>query len=388
MKFQREFLYVISDIFRQFLVLGLISFGGPAAHVGYFHRRFVEELQWLDEAEFARLLALTQFLPGPASSQLGFAIGRVRGGVAGAFTAFVAFTLPSFVLMALLGIYATSLPDWLQGGAITGLKWLAVVVVADAVWNMGQRFCAGGLTRTIAALVALLLVLWPALAGQMLALLVAAAIGWCWLRPQQNVVLTGKPVWRRWPLAVFALLAVVALLPAGRVLGLWNDFFAAGSLVFGGGHVVLPLLQELVGPQMSPDQFLTGYAAAQAVPGPMFSLASYLGAVLLPASPWLGALIATLAIFLPGFLLVLGLMEGWQWLSSRPALAGAVAGINAAVVGLLLAALYQPVFISAVHDVWDLLIVVAGFAVLRSKTVPLWGMVLGMATLGVLAGLL
>ncbi|MBL4569600.1 MAG: chromate efflux transporter [Alcanivorax sp.] len=378
----------MSDIFRQFLVLGLISFGGPAAHVGYFHRRFVEELQWLDEAEFARLLALTQFLPGPASSQLGFAIGRVRGGVAGAFTAFVAFTLPSFVLMALLGIYATSLPDWLQGGAITGLKWLAVVVVADAVWNMGQRFCAGGLTRTIAALVALLLVLWPALAGQMLALLVAAAIGWCWLRPQQNVVLTGKPVWRRWPLAVFALLAVVALLPAGRVLGLWNDFFAAGSLVFGGGHVVLPLLQELVGPQMSPDQFLTGYAAAQAVPGPMFSLASYLGAVLLPASPWLGALIATLAIFLPGFLLVLGLMEGWQWLSSRPALAGAVAGINAAVVGLLLAALYQPVFISAVHDVWDLLIVVAGFAVLRSKTVPLWGMVLGMATLGVLAGLL
>jgi len=356
--------------------------------VGYFHRRFVEELQWLDEAEFARLLALTQFLPGPASSQLGFAIGRLRGGVLGAFAAFVAFTLPSFLLMALLGIYATSLPDWLQGGAITGLKWLAVIVVADAVWNMGQRFCAGGLTRTIAALVALLLVLWPALAGQMLALLVAAAIGWCWLRPDQSAPLTGKPVWRRWPLALFVLFAIVALLPAGRVLGLWNDFFAAGSLVFGGGHVVLPLLQELVGPQMSPDQFLTGYAAAQAVPGPMFSLASYLGAVLLPASPWWGALIATLAIFLPGFLLVLGLMEGWQWLSSRPALAGAVAGINAAVVGLLLAALYQPVFVSAVHDLWDLLIVVAGFVVLRSKTVPLWGMVLGMVALGVITGVL
>ena len=140
------------DIFRQFLLLGLISFGGPAAHVGYFHRRFVEELQWLDEAEFARLLALTQFLPGPASSQLGFAIGRVRGGIFGAFAAFVAFTLPSFLLMALLGIYAASLPDWLQGGAITGLKWLAVIVVADAVWNMGQRFCAKGLTRSIAAL--------------------------------------------------------------------------------------------------------------------------------------------------------------------------------------------------------------------------------------------
>ncbi|MCG8392920.1 MAG: chromate efflux transporter [Pseudomonadales bacterium] len=376
----------MSEIFRQFLVLGLISFGGPAAHVGYFHRRFVEELQWLDEAEFARLLALTQFLPGPASSQLGFAIGRVRGGVVGALAAFVAFTLPSFLLMALLGIYAASLPDWLQGGAITGLKWLAVMVVADAVWNMGKRFCAGAATRGIAALVAVSLMLWPALLGQMLGLLVAAAIGWHWLRPGETSTVNGKPVWRWLPLLAFAALAVIALLPVGQVLGLWNDFFAAGSLVFGGGHVVLPLLQELVGGQMSPDQFLTGYAAAQAVPGPMFSLASYLGAVLLPSSPWLGALIATLAIFLPGFLLVLGLMEGWQWLSSRPALAGAVAGINAAVVGLLLAALYQPVFMSAVHGIWDLLVVLAGFVLLRRGKVPLWAMVLGMAGLGVIAG--
>ena len=236
--------------------------------------------------------------------------------------------------------------------------------------------------------VALLLVLWPALWGQVAALLLAAAVGWHWLRPANVEPLQGKPGWRWLPLGLLVLLALVAVLPAGRLLGLWNDFFTAGALVFGGGHVVLPLLQELVGAQMSPDSFLTGYAAAQAVPGPMFSLAAYLGAVLLPASPWWGALLATLAIFLPGFLLVLGMMEGWQWLSSRPALAGAVAGINAAVVGLLLAALYQPVFVSAVHDGWDLLIVVAGFVVLRSKTVPLWGMVLGMAALGVLAGLL
>ncbi|MGB2248648.1 MAG: chromate transporter, partial [Alcanivorax sediminis] len=159
-------------------------------------------------------------------------------------------------------------------------------------------------------------------------------------------------------------------------------------LVFGGGHVVLPLLQELVGSQLEPDQFLTGYAAAQAVPGPMFSLAAYLGAALLPASPWLGALTATLAIFLPGFLLVLGVMEGWQWLSSRPALAGAVAGINAAVVGLLLAALYQPVFVSAVHGFWDWVVVFGGFWLLRSGKLPLWGMVLGMAGLGVVAGVL
>jgi chromate transporter len=381
----------MKDIFRQFLVLGLVSFGGPAAHVGYFHRRFVEELQWLDEAEFARLMALTQFLPGPASSQLGFAIGRVRGGVAGAFTAFVGFTLPSFLVMALLAIYASSLPEWLQGGAITGLKWLAVIVVADAVWNMGKRFCTSPLTRGLAVAVALLLLVWSSLPGQILALLVAAAVGWQALRPAQPEAADSDqsaPVWRPKPLLLFALLALVPLLFGGGLWVLWKDFYAAGSLVFGGGHVVLPLLQELVGGKLSPDQFLTGYAAAQAVPGPMFSLAAYLGAVLLPSSPWLGALTATMAIFLPGFLLVLGVMEGWQWLSSRPALAGAVAGINAAVVGLLLAALYQPVFVSAVHGFGDLLVVVAGFALLRSGKVPLWGMVLGMAGLGVVAGAL
>ena len=381
----------MKEIFRQFLVLGLVSFGGPAAHVGYFHRRFVDELQWLTEAEFARLLALTQFLPGPASSQLGFAIGRVRGGVPGAFAAFVAFTLPSFLIMALLAVYASSLPDWLEGGAITGLKWLAVMVVADAVWNMGKRFCSTPLTRGIAVTVAVALSLWPTLFGQMLALLAAATAGWRKLRPEDGAAVPegmAMPVWRQKPLLLFVFLAVVPMLFAGGLWALWKDFFAAGALVFGGGHVVLPLLQELVGSQLTPDQFLTGYAAAQAVPGPMFSLAAYLGATLLPASPWLGALTATLAIFLPGFLLVLGMIEAWQWLASRPALAGAVAGINAAVVGLLLAALYQPVFLSAVHGLLDWLVVLAGFMLLRSGKVPLWGMVLGSAGLGVVAGLL
>ncbi|EUC69809.1 chorismate-binding protein [Alcanivorax sp. 97CO-5] len=375
----------MTDIFRQFLLLGLISFGGPAAHVGYFHQRFVVQLQWLNDEDFARLLALTQFLPGPASSQLGFAIGRLRGGVAGAFVAFIGFTLPSFLLMGLLALYANALPLWLQGGVISGLKWLAVVVVADAVWNMGRRFCTHKLTRCLAMVVALLLIGWPTLYGQVIALLLAAIVGWRWLRPVLAGPAVGKPVLRRRPLVLFGLLAVAALLTDGPLLALWNDFFTAGALVFGGGHVVLPLLQELVGSRLSPDAFLTGYAAAQAVPGPMFSLASYLGAVLLPASPWWGALIATLAIFLPGFLLVLGLMDAWQWLSSRPALAGAVAGINAAVVGLLLAALYQPVFVSAVHDVWDLLAVLTGLLLLYSGKVPLWGMVLCMTMLGVLA---
>ena len=213
----------MTDIFRQFLLLGLISFGGPAAHVGYFHQRFVVQLQWLSEADFARLLALTQFLPGPASSQLGFAIGRVRGGVAGAFVAFVGFTLPSFLLMALLAMYAAALPEWLQGGVVTGLKWLAVVVVADAVWNMGARFCTAPLTRGLALGVALLLVLWPALWGQVAALLLAAAVGWHWLRPANVEPLQGKPVWRWLPLGLLVLLALVAVLPAGRLLGLWNE---------------------------------------------------------------------------------------------------------------------------------------------------------------------
>ena len=381
----------MKDIFRQFLLLGLISFGGPAAHVGYFHRRFVDELQWLDEADFARLMALTQFLPGPASSQLGFAIGRVRGGLPGAVAAFVAFTFPSFLLMTLLAMYASALPDWLQGGAINGLKWLAVIVVADAVWNMGKRFCTTPLTRGLALGVALLLLLWPTLYGQVLVLLVAAVIGWRCLRPggkPRGAETVLSPQWRKKPLVLFALLGGLPLCLAGGWWALWGDFYTAGSLVFGGGHVVLPLLKELVGSQLRADQFLTGYAAAQAVPGPMFSLAAYLGAVLVPASPWLGALTATLAIFLPGFLLLLGVMESWQWLSFRPALAGAVAGINAAVVGLLLAALYQPVWVSAVHGVLDLVLVAVGFWLLRSGKVPVWGLVPSMASLGVVVPLL
>ena len=372
-------------VFWEFLWLGCISFGGPAAHVGYFHRRFVVRLGWLDEAAFARLLALTQFLPGPASSQLGFAIGRHRSGLAGGVAAFLGFTLPSFLIMVMVALYATRLPEAWLNGLVTGLKWLAVVVVADAVLNLGGKFCRDRFTRGVALATAVVLWLFPGVGVQLLALLVAALIGRHWLKPSAAPEDAGAGESRvAWlPFGLFAAVWLLLWLIGGGTLGgLARDFYSAGALVFGGGHVVLPLLEGFVGDAMSQDQFLTGYATAQAVPGPMFSLAAYLGAQLAPASPWLGAGVATLAIFLPGFLLVLALSDAWRALAARPAMAGAVAGINAAVVGLLLAALYQPVFLSAVAGPRDLALVVLGFLALRSGRVPLLALVVAMAALG------
>ena len=374
-------------VFWEFLWLGCISFGGPAAHVGYFHRRFVVRLGWLDEATYARLLALTQFLPGPASSQLGFAIGRHRGGLAGGVAAFLGFTLPSFLIMVMVALYATRLPEAWLNGLVTGLKWLAVVVVADAVLNLGGKFCRDRFTRGVALATAVVLWLFPGVGVQLLALLVAALIGRHWLKPSAAPEDAGAGESRiAWlPFGVFAAVWLLLWLIGGGTLGgLARDFYSAGALVFGGGHVVLPLLEGFVGDAMSQDQFLTGYATAQAVPGPMFSLAAYLGAQLAPASPWLGAGVATLAIFLPGFLLVLALSDAWRALAARPAMAGAVAGINAAVVGLLLAALYQPVFLSAVAGPRDLALVVLGFLALRSGRVPLLALVVAMAALGLI----
>ena len=372
-------------VFWEFLWLGCISFGGPAAHVGYFHRRFVVRLGWLDEATYARLLALTQFLPGPASSQLGFAIGRHRGGLAGGVAAFLGFTLPSFLIMVMVALYATRLPEAWLNGLVTGLKWLAVVVVADAVLNLGGKFCRDRFTRGVALATAVVLWLFPGVGVQLLALLVAALIGRHWLKPSAAPEDAGAGESRvAWlPFGLFAAVWLLLWLIGGGTLGgLARGFYSAGALVFGGGHVVLPLLEGFVGDAMSQDQFLTGYATAQAVPGPMFSLAAYLGAQLVPASPWLGAGVATLAIFLPGFLLVLALSDAWRALAARPAMAGAVAGINAAVVGLLLAALYQPVFLSVVAGPRDLALVVLGFLALRSGRVPLLALVVAMAALG------
>lgn len=377
----------MGQVFLQFLWLGCISFGGPAAHIGYFQRTFVQRLGWLSQAEFAQLLALCQLLPGPASSQLGFAIGRHRAGLGGALAAFIGFTLPSFLLLLVAAIGVGQLGNnlWLDG-ALHGLKLLALVVVADAVITMSRQFCKTVLQQGV--MVATAAALWwqPGLLTQ-LGMLLGAAL----LCAQQEAVgaAPAAPQARRaphWPtLLLFVLLFVgLPLLAQGPASQLVADFYRAGSLVFGGGHVVLPLLQESVGHSLSQQQFLTGYGLAQLVPGPMFTLASYLGAQLLPAAPLAGALLATLALFLPGFLLLWALGPCWQSWLAHPRLAGAVAGINAAVVGLLLAALYQPVWQSAVLAPTDLALAAVAFYLLRVIRLP----ILALAALLVGASLL
>ncbi|WP_429173179.1 chromate efflux transporter [Aeromonas salmonicida] len=382
----------MGQVFIQFLWLGCVSFGGPAAHIGYFQRTFVEQLGWLSQAEFAQLLALCQLLPGPASSQLGFAIGRHRAGLTGALAAFVGFTLPSFLLLlaAAIGMGQLTANVWLEA-ALHGLKLLALVVVADAVLTMSRQFCKTQLQQGV--MVATAAVLWwqPGLLTQ-LGLLLGAALLCARFSAQQPATPISSqphpPVAHppHWPaLILFALLFIgLPLLAHGSVSRLVADFYQAGSLVFGGGHVVLPLLQESVGHTLTQQQFLTGYSLAQLVPGPMFTLASYLGAQLLPTTPLLGALLATLALFLPGFLLLWALGPSWQSWLARPRLAGAVTGINAAVVGLLLAALYQPVWLGAVQAPSDLALAAIGFYLLRVLKLPilaLAGLLVGAAML-------
>ena len=380
----------MGEVFWRFLWLGCVSFGGPAAHIGYFQRTFVQRLGWLEQSEFARLLALCQLLPGPASSQLGFAIGRHRAGLGGALAAFVGFTLPSFILLlaAALGVALVGSNLWLAS-ALHGLKLLALIVVADAVLAMSRQFCSNRLAQGI--MVATAAALWwqPGLLTQLGMLALAALLSARFQSgegrqgaAEPRAATTSQPNWLL--LLLFAVL-FFGLPLLGDPLGqLVADFYRAGALVFGGGHVVLPLLAESVGHTLSEQQFLTGYSLAQLVPGPMFTLATYLGAQLLPGTPLLGALAATLALFAPGFLLLWAVGPCWQQWLARPRLAGAVAGINAAVVGLLLAALYQPVWQSAVLAPTDLALAVIGFYLLRVVKLP----VPAIAGLLVLAALL
>ncbi|MCX0429584.1 chromate efflux transporter [Aeromonas veronii] len=368
----------VGQVFIQFLWLGCISFGGPAAHIGYFQRTFVQRLGWLTQAEFARLLALCQLLPGPASSQLGFAIGRHRAGLGGALSAFVGFTLPSFVLLlaAAIGIGQLGSNLWLDA-ALHGLKLLALIVVADAVLTMSRQFCATGMTQGIMVVTAAALWWQPGLMTQLLMLVGAALIcarsqRGAGSRPASAELPAAASSQPHWPTLLLFGILFISLPLLGSPLGqLVADFYRAGSLVFGGGHVVLPLLQESVGHTLNEQQFLTGYSLAQLVPGPMFTLATYLGAQLQPEMPLLGALSATLALFAPGFLLLWAVGPCWQQWLARPRLAGAVTGINAAVVGLLLAALYQPVWQSAVLAPTDLALAAIGFYLLRVVKLPI-----------------
>lgn len=374
------------EVFWRFLLLGFVSFGGPAAHIGYFRNAFVEKRQWLTEEAFARLLALSQFLPGPGSSQLGFAIGLQRAGLAGGIAAFLGFTLPSFLLMYFIAVI--NVDEHTQGelgttvrAVLQGLKLLAVVVVADAALSMFKTFCKTRLAVAIALATAIALLMAPTLWMQMAVLIFAALVGCVWGKPAPQAAVPSSG-FKLVPLSLFAALFIGLPFAATQFtqIQFFADFYQAGSLVFGGGHVVLPLLQQTVGSAISPDQFLTGYAAAQVVPGPMFTFATFLGAelaVVSSLSPIQGALLATLAIFLPGFLLVLSLQGAWQNLASKPKIAGAAWGINAAVVGLLIAALYNPVFISAVFSPKDMAMILAGLFALRVMRVPIVYLVVG-----------
>ena len=379
----------VLEVFWQFFTLGWISFGGPAAHIGYFEKTFVQKLKWIDSESYARLISLSQFLPGPGSSQIGFAIGLRRAGVVGGFTAFIAFTFPSVLLLYILATTnAAQDATWLVN--IThGLKLLAVVVVADATLNMYKGFCKERSTVTICVATAAVLLMVPSLLTQMLVLIAAAVIGMQLKKPSEATpVPTTKGGVNYLPLVIFAVLfaGLPLLTNSPTWLTLFADFYQSGSLVFGGGHVVLPMLQQALGDAIDTDRFLLGYAAAQAVPGPMFSLSAFLGADLLVNSPLMGALIATVAIFLPGFLLVLGFHGAWESLAAKPKVAGAVWGINAAVVGLLMSALYQPVFTSAIVGPVDMAAVIVGFFALRTLKLPIMAVVAGFIAFGYVMG--
>ncbi|MFC0283084.1 chromate efflux transporter [Camelimonas abortus] len=378
------------EVFGAFLRMGCLAFGGPAAHVGYFHDEFVRRRRWIDDAGFAALLALSQFLPGPSTSQLGFALGMRRyGGLAGGVAAFLGFTLPPATLMTALALGAGALRGPLAAGALHGLKLAAVSVVAHAVLTMA-RTLAPDRTRAAIALVALAIVTPGGVAAQLMAIGAGLLLGLAFCR---NAAAAGggaatpdRAARRRHGLvalalfaALFAGLPALAALgdsgPAGEALAMANAFYRAGALVFGGGHVVLPLLQtEAAAPAgVAPDVFLTGYALAQAMPGPMFSFAAWLGA-LWPRPPdgVAGAAVAIAAIFLPGLLLMYGALPFWSRLRGDRLASAAVAGANAAVVGVLAAALYRPLWTSAVFTPADFCVAAAGFLLLAVWRAPPW----------------
>ncbi len=383
-------------VFLIFLRLGLTSFGGPVAHLGYFRDEFVVRRHWLSERSYADLVALCQFLPGPASSQVGMALGLSRAGYAGALAAWLGFTLPSAIALILFALGIASYGDAMPAGVLHGLKVVAVAVVAQAVWGMARTLCPDvpRLSIMVAATCCVLLV--PSAWGQVGVIIVAALIGLAEFRPQPGTAHEPLPINIRrrtgllWLVLFCALLLGLPLLASlfpSPLLAMVDAFYRAGSLVFGGGHVVLPLLQAEVVPTgwVDGDAFLAGYGAAQAVPGPLFTFAAFLGASMNQApGGWLGGLVALLAIFLPSFLLVLGALPFWEQLRRNRRTLAALMGVNAAVVGLLLAALYQPVWTSAIHRPEDFGLALVALTALLFWKLPPWLVVLGSGALGAL----
>jgi chromate transporter len=377
--------------------LGLTSFGGPVAHLGYFREEYVVRRRWLDEQTYADLVALCQFLPGPASSQVGIGVGVIRAGLPGALAAWLGFTLPSAVALTLFafGVSGVGAAD---SGFLHGLKVVAVAVVAQAVWGMARTLAPDRARGTLAVLAAIAMLAWPTALGQVIVIAAAGLVGWRLMPapPVASATRAPVPISRRTGLIALVLLAGLLIgLPLlrqvspGHGLALFDSFFRVGSLVFGGGHVVLPLLRAEVVPPgwVTDEQFLAGYGAAQAVPGPLFTFAAYLGAVgAAPPNGWSGAAMAVVAIFLPSFFFVVGALPFWDALRARPAFQSALRGVNAAVVGLLLAALYQPVWTSAIGTAADFALALACLTMLALWKLPPWLVVALAAAVGALLG--
>lgn len=385
----------VGEVFRAFLKLGLTSFGGPIAHLGYFRDELVTRRKWIDDRAYADLVALCQFLPGPASSQVGFALGLFRAGAPGALAAWAAFTLPSAILLICFAYGAAFLPEMIGDGVIAGLKLVAVAIVAQAVWGMAKTLTPDRTRASIALGAVLIVIFVSGSSGQVIAILAGAACGMLFCRDRSQAIshhIEYKPS-RTTGLALialfFALLVILPILAAStsfQGLAVFDAFYRAGSLVFGGGHVVLPLLEtEIVGSGwVSRNDFLAGYGAAQAVPGPLFTFAAYLGAILGPQPHGVaGAAIALFAIFLPGFLLLVGILPFWDNFRERPGAQALMRGANAAVVGILGAALYNPVFTGAVTGPSDFALALCCFVLLTGWKTPPWIVVLVAAGGGV-----
>ena len=373
----------VGEVFAAFLKLGLTSFGGPVAHLGYFRAEFVERRKWLNESDYADLVALCQFLPGPASSQVGIAIGLSRGGYLGALAAWTAFTLPSAIVLVLFAYGLTAVGSGYGGGWLHGLKVAAVAVVALAILGMARTLTPDRERATLAVAAMIVSFAVPSAWGQIGAILLGGVIGILFLRgalaTDQTVL--PLPVGRTTgaiALSIFVVLLVGLPLLASTTdnsdVRLFDTFYRVGSLVFGGGHVVLPLLKaEVVPGLVSNDAFLAGYGAAQAVPGPLFTFAAYLGAVI---GGWKVAVLCLVGIFLPSFLLVVGVLPFWDVLRKRTAAQAVLAGVNAAVVGLLLAAFYDPVWTAGIVIKSDYALAAAAFLLLFMWKTPPWLVVL------------
>jgi chromate transporter len=374
----------VGEVFATFLRLGVTSFGGPVAHLGYFHEEFVVRRKWLDEKAYVDLVVLSQFLPGPASSKVGIAIGLSRAGYLGALAAWTGFTMPSAIALVAFGYGVTSFGNALGSGWLHGLKVAAVAVVANAVLTMMRSLTPDRERATLAAAAAVLVLAMPSSFGQIIAIALGALAGLLLFRgmPVERHAALPHPVSHNAALAAIALFfAILIGLPLANAampshaLDLFNAFYRAGALVFGGGHVVLPLLQAAVVPPgwVSNDAFLAGYGATQAVPGPLFTFSAYLGTVMGPApNGWTGAALCLFAMFLPAFLLVIGPMPFWGALRQKSWAQAALRGVNAAVVGLLLAALYNPVWTSGITNAGDFALGVVAFLLLLMWKSPPW----------------